>query len=166
MIKPIQIISIVFIGFLTSCSSNYLQIDNNFISIGNEYRVLKDSLDTTPFPKLVVQKKFANEYSNDSKKIPADTILVDIEPTIINSTAPFYPTYARRNNIQGTVFLKIWITELGDVRRAQLIYTSDTIFIEPSMKAVMNWRYSPAIKNGKPIDVSFVVPINYKLNSR
>lgn len=53
-----------------------------------------------------------------------------------------YPQIAAKNNIHGTVKLKIWISADGTVRRLEYI-GGHPLLAESALKAVKNWKYQP-----------------------
>ena len=59
--------------------------------------------------------------------------------------------------------IKLWIKNDGTIQKAKALIATDNIFIEPSLNAVMDWKLSPAKKDGKFIDVSTFVPIKFIL---
>ncbi len=62
---------------------------------------------------------------------------------IIHREEAEYPQIAVKNNIHGTVKLKIWISADGSVRRLDYI-GGHPLLAESALKAVKNWKYEPA----------------------
>ena len=54
-----------------------------------------------------------------------------------------YPAIAAKNNLHGTVKLKIWINADGTVRRLEYV-GGHPLLVESALKAVKNWKYQPA----------------------
>jgi TonB family protein len=54
-----------------------------------------------------------------------------------------YPAIAAKNNLHGTVKLKIWISADGTVRRLEYI-GGHPLLAESALKAVKNWKYQAA----------------------
>src|SRR4051794_37660698 len=54
-----------------------------------------------------------------------------------------YPVLAQRNNIHGSVKMKIWISPSGEVRRLEYI-GGHPVLAEAALKAVKVWKYEQA----------------------
>jgi len=80
---------------------------------------------------------------------------------------PDYPEQARKARIEGRVILQARIGLEGNVGDVQVLEV-DPIgfepFMESAVKAVGQWRYRPAMKDAKPVDVDFTIMINFKLD--
>ncbi|HVO62953.1 MAG TPA: energy transducer TonB [Terriglobales bacterium] len=61
---------------------------------------------------------------------------------IVHREEPEYPAIAAKNNIHGSVKLKIWITADGSIRRLEYI-GGHPLLAESALKAVKNWKYQP-----------------------
>ena len=62
---------------------------------------------------------------------------------VLHREAAEYPSIAAKNNIHGTVKLKIWISADGSVRRLEYV-GGHPLLAESALKAVKNWRYQPS----------------------
>lgn len=71
-----------------------------------------------------------------------------------------YPIQASMKGIQGEVILAVWISETGDVERAEFA-SGDQIFADSAITAVKKWKFKPYFKNGKAIKVSTKVPFDF-----
>jgi TonB family protein len=66
-----------------------------------------------------------------------------VDRKIVYREDPKYPDVAAKNNLHGTVKLKIWITADGAVRRLDYI-GGHPLLAESALKAVKTWKYQPA----------------------
>lgn len=132
----------------------------------------KDTLQILSFPPYIVAE---NENSSGStgdcskwitkyKLVGADSVSVDELPKPIKSRVPKYPEIARRDNLEGDVCVRLWVNKDGTIRKVKAIVISDEIFVEPALIAAIDWTLSPAIKDGKPIEVSVFLPFKFRLN--
>jgi TonB family protein len=62
---------------------------------------------------------------------------------IVYSEDPQYPEIAKKMALHGTVKLRIWIKPDGSVRRVEYI-GGHPLLTESALRAVKNWRYTPA----------------------
>jgi TonB family protein len=74
-----------------------------------------------------------------------------------------YPEEAQTAGISGVVQAEITISEQGTVTDAMIV-RSVPLLDEPALKAVRQWRFEPAIVDGKPVPVKMVVNVNFTLS--
>jgi len=89
---------------------------------------------------------------------------IDYNPRLIIAVPPVYPFKFKREGIEGLVMLVVIIDERGKVIRATVKESSRKEFEKPAIEAVLQWKFEPGIKNGKPVKVRRVQPISFKLN--
>lgn len=91
--------------------------------------------------------------------IPADS-----DAAYLNNPKPVYPLEARQRNWQGTVVLRVSVSEDGHVLQVNLQRSSGHETLDESaLAAVKDWRFVPA-KRGETPEPSWVsVPIVFKL---
>jgi protein TonB len=78
---------------------------------------------------------------------------------------PEYPELARVLRLESKVILQAIIDSDGSVRSTEVLLSSPPFlgFEESAVNAVTQWRYRPALQDGKPVDVYFTVFIEFKL---
>lgn len=89
---------------------------------------------------------------------------VDSPPKPTLQSSPEYPYRARRRGVEGLVELQFTVTSEGRVTnittlRAQPEHT----FEESATRAVSRWRFEPAMRNGKAVDVHVQIQLDFKL---
>jgi len=79
---------------------------------------------------------------------------------------PEYPELARVARLEGNVILQAIIHSDGSVGDVQVLRTNrpNMGFEEAAISAVQNWRYKPALQNGRPVEVYFTVFVEFKLH--
>lgn len=65
----------------------------------------------------------------------------------------------------GIVSLLVTVTADGAVSASKVIKSSRPEFEAPAQEAVAKWRFAPAMKDGKPIEATIVVPIRFSLEA-
>jgi protein TonB len=85
------------------------------------------------------------------------------EAKLISSTRPVYPAMARASNIQGHVVIMANINEKGQVIAAKAI-SGPVLLRQAAVDAVRQWKYSPALTNGKPAASQINVGLDFRLN--
>ena len=89
---------------------------------------------------------------------------VDQPPRVIRKIDPLYPFAAKRKGLEGAVTLKFIVTKEGKVVEASVVKGEPPgIFDSSALKAIIRWRFKPAIKDGKSVDVIIMAPLAFKL---
>jgi TonB family protein len=86
-------------------------------------------------------------------------------PVPIRKVDPKYPAEAVRQNIQGEVVLYAIIRANGSVDSIQVVRRLDPQLDRDAVEALAQWKFRPATRDGKPVDVEAIVhiPFQYKL---
>lgn len=90
---------------------------------------------------------------------------VSISASYANSNRkPEYPAMSRRLNEQGTVILKVLVTENGAASMVEVKTSSSYPLLDESARnAVMQWHFNPATIDGKPTSEFYSLAIPFKL---
>jgi len=76
-----------------------------------------------------------------------------------------YPEIAKENGIMGKVFVQFVIDKNGKVTDVQLLRGVDPYLDKEAFRVVSAMpAWKPGSQRGKPVRVSFQIPINFKLN--
>jgi TonB family protein len=78
-------------------------------------------------------------------------------------TPPVYPLAMKEKGISGEVRLQFVITYLGTVRDVKVISSTRNEFEAPAVEAVRQWRFSPGVKGGRPVNCLMQMPIRFSL---
>lgn len=87
----------------------------------------------------------------------------DFAPRPRNIVRPDYPEAARVTNTEGTVRLRVIVGADGYVEDAKVLDTDFPPFGESALKAVFRWTFLPAMRAGRPVRASIVLPIEFVL---
>lgn len=89
-------------------------------------------------------------------------------PVPIRKVDPKYPAEAVRQNIQGEVVLYAIIRASGSVDSIQVVRHLDAQLDRDAVEALAQWKFHPATRDGKAVDVEAVVhiPFQYKLQEQ
>ena len=90
---------------------------------------------------------------------------LDRPPRIATVVKPEYPPIARRMNISGTVVLSVLVTETGRVEDVRVVRDPgrNVGLPQAAEKAVRQWTFVPAEKNGVAVKTWYMVPIPFVL---
>ncbi len=96
---------------------------------------------------------------------PEDYVEVVKMPRPIYSVPPVYPELAKQNKVEGTVWVKMWLTKNGNVRRGIIMQSENKILNTSAMRAAIQWHFSPALnKDGQAKDIWVSIPFKFYLN--
>ena len=85
-------------------------------------------------------------------------------PTIVFRVSPTYPPLAKAARIQGVVKLEGIIARNGAVVQLKVI-SGHPLLVKASLYAVVQWRYTPTLLNGEPVDVIAPIDVNFILSN-
>lgn len=84
-------------------------------------------------------------------------------PIRIFSPDPVYPEPARQARIQGVVILQTIIDTLGKVTHVKVLKGLPEGLTESAVEAVTQWKFNPAMLNGEPVAVYYMVTISFSV---
>jgi TonB family protein len=82
---------------------------------------------------------------------------------LVHRVDPVYPEIARERQLQGIVKLRVTIGQDGAVRSVELV-SGSPLLARAAMDAVRQWRYTPTLMDGKPIQSDNEISIEFGLS--
>ena len=77
-----------------------------------------------------------------------------------------YPVKAAEANIQGRVVCQFVINEDGSIVNIEVIRGADPILNKEAIRVIKNMpKWNPGMKDGKPVNVRYTFPINFRVQS-
>lgn len=107
----------------------------------------------------------ASEAAPDDSADNTDVHYVEpnvMEGNLLSAPRPIYPPSARASHVQGKVALRATISRGGSILTLHVISGPQPLRAA-AVDAVRNWRYKPYTVNGRPVDVSTIVYVNFSL---
>jgi protein TonB len=95
---------------------------------------------------------------------PPDFVPFQKGPTIVKRVDPLYPEIARKAEIEGKVWAKVWIDKEGKIRQVVIIKSDSEIFNQAVIDAINKWVFTPALMSTGPVAVWLSLPFVFKLN--
>jgi len=87
-----------------------------------------------------------------------------IPPTVVKKVPPVYPEGARQFRLQRVVTVEVVIDMAGVPRDPFVISGCEAVgFCATALDAVRQWRYAPATRDGKPVEVYMTIDVTYRL---
>jgi TonB family protein len=84
-------------------------------------------------------------------------------PTLLERVQPQYPEEARAARLQGVVVLEAVVTAAGEVGEVKALRKMPKGLTEAAIEAVKQWRFEPALLDGEPVAVTYVLTVNFAL---
>jgi len=127
------------------------------------------ALDTQLFEPVVAESSELAEASD----LPAQPSLGSMSPdreasadtSIAQMQRPVYPRIAVNQRWEGEVMLRVSVDAFGRALAVSVEQSSGHRLLDTSaQQAVMGWRFNPAIRGGRAVASSVLVPFEFKLN--
>jgi len=84
-------------------------------------------------------------------------------PRILSRQEPTYTEEARTAKVEGTVVLFAEITSAGSVENVVVLHKLGKGLDESAVRAIKQWKFSPALKDGRPVAVMITIEMNFSL---
>jgi protein TonB len=94
--------------------------------------------------------------------LPGTVVSNMVQPKLLSSVAPLYPQTATLHGVEGDVKIDAVINENGHVGTMKIL-EGPMALRQAAMSAVSQWRYQPALLNGKAISSHLTVLVQFKL---
>jgi TonB family protein len=88
-------------------------------------------------------------------------------PTKTATANPVYPASMREAGLEGVVPLEAIISRDGTVQSVRVLSAQiHPDFVKAAIEAVQQWRYTPTLLNGVPVEVMMNVTLNFSLSDQ
>jgi periplasmic protein TonB len=118
---------------------------------------------------LLLSSGFAQQESEKATPPPQEAV-IDIGPGVsppqpVFTPDPDYPLSVRKgkHKIQGACVLGLIVDERGMVRDVHVTHSLDKRLDQNAIDAVKQWKFKPAVKDGKPVAVRTSVEVDFHL---
>jgi len=131
----------------------------------------EESIETTTDEDVTIVEEVREEVKDEA---PTEVFVIveempvfpggDIELMKYIASHVEYPTLARENDIQGKVFIRFCVNYKGMVEQVSVIRSVDPLLDAEAVRVVKTLpAFKPGKQGGKPVNVWYSVPINFKL---
>jgi TonB family protein len=111
----------------------------------------RPKVDTNPPPRMPVEKVY-------KKDEPGLTM-----PRVLTAVRPSYTREATDAKVQGTVTASAVVERDGTVGDVKLLTTLHPDLDQEAIRAAMDWRFVPGMKDGKPVPVRITLELTFTL---
>ena len=88
--------------------------------------------------------------------------MLDNAPKTKFQRAPTYPYEAARAQRSGEVLVEFSVDEAGRVFNPVVVRSTDRIFEEPTLRAVVQWRFEPGRRDGRAVRFRMRLPVQFQ----
>ena len=88
---------------------------------------------------------------------------LDRVPNAKMQMAPDYPLAMKHGGIEGSVVVEFDVDRSGQVVGIRVLRSTHREFEEPTLRAVLKWRFEPGRRNGKAVPFRMQVPVDFHL---
>jgi len=88
----------------------------------------------------------------------------NVPPRYRMTVPPKYPPAALKDQVGGTVLLRVLVSETGDPLKVEVIRQVRSDLAEAAVSAVRLWTFEPALKDGVPVQASLTIPVAFRIS--
>ncbi len=119
---------------------------------------LKGSVEKIGRISTTMTKKSGRWLIDHSRVFGGASRIWDTDPVLIHQAPdPPYPPEAEKNNVKGRVVLDILVRLDGSTEVVEVLETLPFGCLEAALENIRQWRWTPALKDGEPVEASGVV---------
>ncbi len=104
-----------------------------------------------------------NEFNKEDYKIEAEVMPAPVGGIKAIQGKVAYPVEAKDEEIEGTILVKVFINEKGDVVWIEVLKSSHPSLDSSALNVVKQVKFIPGKHEGKNVKVQIVVPVSFKL---
>ncbi|MBI2398053.1 MAG: energy transducer TonB [Xanthomonadales bacterium] len=98
---------------------------------------------------------------------PAQPVAQSRDPVLVRQVRPVYPAAAARRRQEGWVEVSFTVAANGDVTDVNVARAQPRgVFDRDAVRAVSQWKYEPALENGKPVQRTLTRRIEFALSAK
>lgn len=152
-----------FVGAVVERSSRNVHLDRAALDAARHwtYRPASDEQGRKVADKIRIPVGFAAHESCWTKQVP-DTPARP-EPSSAERYPPQWPAIVDQNRLSGEVVLLVLLEDDGRKHEVRVATSSgDSAIDSAAVQAAQNWRYEPAVRDGKPVRTVLRLPMSYR----
>ena len=107
-----------------------------------------------------------SSHSPSLSVLPPPWVSVEEMPKVIRRVPAVYPEVALLANLEGTVYVKLWVDKEGKPRDATVVKSDADIFNDAALAAARQFLFTPAYMNSGPVPVWVSIPFRFRIADR
>ena len=95
--------------------------------------------------------------------LAACAVKPSFEPArLVHAVQPVYPPLLEEEGIEGRAIVRVHIDTRGSVSEAQVLSATHPLFARSAVRAVSQYRFTPAKQNGRPVESAFTQTFRFR----
>jgi|GEM_PF-2184672 len=143
--------------------NNVLRLDPNY-DLAKEYKDLANerlaAIKPAPSKTAEVKPKVEKPKEPENKIYHLSSDITP--PVLLKKVLPVTPKIDRQIGTRGKVILWIVVGKDGSVKEARVLKSINSRIDRAALFAVKKWKYKPAMLQGKPVAVYYLVALEFK----
>ena len=90
---------------------------------------------------------------------------LDNSPRARVQIPPPYPAEAKQRDLVGEVLVEFVVDESGAVLAPRIVRSTDHVFDEATLRAIVRWRFEPGRRDGRVVRFRMALPVVFKLGA-
>jgi TonB family protein len=130
------------------------------------FRIEEGEFEEMIFPNtnVIDFEHFRLEVTGDRLRQARKFVAFDEAPVPTFKAEVRYPAMAREAEMEGTVFVKIFVDARGKVTGARVLSsTAPELLVAAALESVLKWRFTPGKQRNVPVPTEISVPIEFRL---
>ena len=82
---------------------------------------------------------------------------------LVHSVQPVYPPPLEEEGIEGRAIVRMHINTRGSVSDTQVLSATHPLFARSAVRAVSQYRFTPAKQNGQPVESAFTQTFRFRM---
>ena len=87
---------------------------------------------------------------------------IDQKPRAVFQAAPLYPSEMRGKKLEGVVTIIFVVDSNGRVSNPRIEKSTHPAFEKPTLDAIRQWKFEPAVKGGQRVGCKMRIPIRFQ----
>lgn len=131
--------------------------------MGETERVAEKPDEAKPLPKTTKPPPPA-KTNRRAARVPTAGPGKIVPPKPLDKVKPAYPEIYRAQNLEAKVIVQVTVGVDGRPKNARVIKPSQyEKFNEIALEAAKKWRFEPATRNGKPVELTIPLPFTFRI---
>ena len=85
-------------------------------------------------------------------------------PVLVHAVQPAYPPPLEEEGIEGRAIVRMRIDTRGSVSDTQVLSATHPLFARSAVRAVSQYRFTPAKQNGRPVESAFTQTFRFRVS--
>ena len=86
----------------------------------------------------------------------------DLPERVAQAEQTSYPSLAKQMKVQGSVILQAYVGADGGIKDLHVV-SGNPILVSAAVEAARQWRFTPYLQNGQPVETQAKIQVNFMI---